>query len=234
VSGLDAAGVLRAWEVGRRQAPAERALTLLRLATGRARDELARLPIPARDRLLLDVRAATFGRHMEARVACGACGDELTFELDGPTGVDRPEAGPSHRAVHGSETVEFRLPTSDDLLAASGAADVHEARAVLGRRCVVALVGLDEVPDRLPDWIADELSLALADDAMSVALTCPACGHQWTDAVDIGAFLWAEVDADARRLMREVAVLARAFGWQEADILAMSAARRRGYLELAP
>jgi hypothetical protein len=49
---------------------------------------------------------------------------------------------------------------------------------------------------------------------------------------DIGAFLWEEIAAQARRLLREVHTLARAYGWREADILVMSAARRQAYLEM--
>jgi hypothetical protein len=36
-----------------------------------------------------------------------------------------------------------------------------------------------------------------------------------------------------RRLLREVHTLALAYGWREADILNMSARRRRFYLEMA-
>ena len=52
-------------------------------------------------------------------------------------------------------------------------------------------------------------------------------------SLDVGAHVWTEVDAAARRMMGEVAAIAAAFGWTEAAILAMSDARRRAYLELA-
>ena len=41
-----------------------------------------------------------------------------------------------------------------------------------------------------------------------------------------------EVQARARRLLREVDVLARAYGWTEADVLALSEQRRTAYLEI--
>jgi hypothetical protein len=61
---------------------------------------------------------------------------------------------------------------------------------------------------------------------------CPSCGHEWQSLFDIAAFFWAEIAAQARRLLREVHQLASAYGWREADILAMSARRRRAYLEM--
>src|SRR5262249_55645931 len=64
-------------------------------------------------------------------------------------------------------------------------------------------------------------------------LRAPACGHGWQADLDVGAFVLAEVDAHAARLLGEVHGLAHAYGWSEADILALSTARRRRYLELA-
>ena len=39
------------------------------------------------------------------------------------------------------------------------------------------------------------------------------------------------MDARAQRLLMEVHLLARAYGWREADILGMSPARRNAYLQ---
>jgi hypothetical protein len=45
--------------------------------------------------------------------------------------------------------------------------------------------------------------------------------------------VWTELRAHARRLLREVDVLARAYGWTEPDVLALDERRRAAYLELA-
>ena len=76
--------------------------------------------------------------------------------------------------------------------------------------------------------------MAAADPQADVelALSCPACGHAWPAAFDIASFLWTEVDAWARVLLHEIHALASAYGWREADILALSPRRRRAYLEL--
>jgi len=49
---------------------------------------------------------------------------------------------------------------------------------------------------------------------------------------DIASFFWAEICVQAKRLLREVHTLARAYGWREMDILSMSPARRQFYLEM--
>ena len=66
-----------------------------------------------------------------------------------------------------------------------------------------------------------------------INLTCPECRHAWSEVFDIASFFWAEVDALARRTLREVNVLARVYGWAERDILALSPSRRQIYLAMA-
>jgi hypothetical protein len=61
----------------------------------------------------------------------------------------------------------------------------------------------------------------------------PGLRHSWDVLFDIVSFFWAEIGAWAQRLLREVHALASAYGWREADILALSAWRRRQYLDLA-
>jgi hypothetical protein len=65
-----------------------------------------------------------------------------------------------------------------------------------------------------------------------LALNCPSCEHKWMAPFDIVAFLWREISAAARRLLREVHTLASAYGWTESEILALSPVRRRAYLEM--
>ena len=62
---------------------------------------------------------------------------------------------------------------------------------------------------------------------------CPACDHRWSTVFDIASYLWSEIHAWAKRLLRTVDTLARTYAWREADILALSPSRRQIYLELA-
>jgi hypothetical protein len=67
---------------------------------------------------------------------------------------------------------------------------------------------------------------------VEMRLTCPECRAEWMVPFDIASYLWAEVSDRAMRLLRDVNTLARAFGWSEADILALAPRRRQLYLEL--
>jgi hypothetical protein len=78
-----------------------------------------------------------------------------------------------------------------------------------------------------------EARVAVREAAADIAidLACPACTQHWTEGLDIGAHLWLELEAAAQRLLHEVVVLAKSFGWAERDILALPPARRRAYLQ---
>jgi hypothetical protein len=86
----------------------------------------------------------------------------------------------------------------------------------------------------LPEAVVQELSgrLARADRQADIALDlrCPECAGSWSATFDIAAFLWAEISVRAKQLLGDVHALAWAYGWSEADILAMSDARRQCYL----
>ena len=126
----------------------------------------------------------------------------------------------------------FRLPTSRDL-AHIVAMDAAESAATgLLDRCRTG------GPEN-PEWTGDLLeavqeSLASADPLAEtrLALSCPSCLREWDDALDVGRFLWAEVESRARRVLWEVHALASAYGWSESETLALSDARRAMYLEI--
>ena len=77
---LSAADILDVWERGSGQAPAEQALILLAAACpGRTNDELAALPLGARDALLLTTRQRLFGAELTCFARCPVCAEALEF-----------------------------------------------------------------------------------------------------------------------------------------------------------
>ncbi|HKI06204.1 MAG TPA: phage baseplate protein, partial [Thermoanaerobaculia bacterium] len=135
--------------------------------------------------------------------------------------------------------LSFRLPNSLDLAALAEDKDLDGARRRLLGRCLLTARNAEgqEVPlDRLPETALQAVSgrMAEADPQgdVELGLSCPACGHAWRAAFDIASFFWTEIDAWARVLLHEIHLLASAYGWREADILALSPWRRRAYLEL--
>lgn len=246
---LSAADILDVWEVGRAQPPVERALTLLERACPQsARDSLARLPLGTRDRLLLAAGAGTIGGALEATAGCPACGEMLEFSL--PTegllaGDPQPEelqpgdSPPSqeHEADLAGHRLRFRLLDSTDLLAAAACPDAESARSALVERCVLEArrdeveVAVGDLPSQVVAALAERLIDLDPQAETLIDLTCPACSEAWRTELDLADFVWAEIRARALRLLDEVDALARAYGWSEAEILALGRARRRSYME---
>lgn len=236
-----AAELLTLWERGHALPRARQALLLLAAGwpddTGAA---LAQVPIGQRDDRLLALRAHLFGPRLESVVACPACGETLELDL----AVDALRApAPDSRAEPlavdaDGYAVRFRLPTTEDLLHASetvgdGAGPIEVlARCVVEARHGEAPVAPEALPDAVVAAVAAQMEAADPQANLHLDLTCPACAHGWQSVFDIVSYLWVELDAWAGQMLREVHTLARAYGWHQADILAMSAARRHAYLTL--
>jgi hypothetical protein len=221
--------------------PVDQAMTLLaRAYPAEPAETLRRLPLGRRNAHLLALRKQLFGVMIEAFAECPQCGQELELSLDADAFPFRSEETASAELAldAGGYTIRFRLLDSSDLRAAAGCASCSDARALLVERCVLdAWHGDDAVPaGALPPDVVERLAERLEEcDPLAetlLNLVCPACGSEWQIAFDVASFLITEVEAHARRILREVHALARGYGWREADILAMSARRRRDYLEL--
>jgi hypothetical protein len=238
---LSADQMLRAWETGLTQPAVVRPLVILGEAQpGVELDALARLPLGWRDRRLLDLRACTFGSDLVARVSCPSCGESIEFTCSAdprpPAADDVPL--PACVAELDGLTLELRPPDTLDLIAAAGCASVAEARRLLAERCTTTatsgarLVSAREIPDDLLPAIAGHLEAADPDADCRVEVRCPSCQRTCDYSIDIGAFLWSEIESEALRLLRDVHTLAMGYGWRESDILAMTPVRRQAYLEL--
>lgn len=240
---LTAPQILRVWDEGRARSSAERALLLLAEAyPDESWDALASLPIGRRDDRLLALREQLFGSALTAVVGCPACSErlELSFSVaDLRGGAEPPPADAELTVEAAGYDVEFRLPDSADLAALDGAGDGVAVRQRLLMRCLLGARrnGRARAVDRLPARVLDAVVRRMGElDTQAdpqAALSCPACAHAWHAPFDIVSFLWAEIEAWVHRTLREVHVLASAYSWREADILALSPWRRQVYLELA-
>jgi len=248
---LAAAELLRVWELAGDRHPIDRALALLHAACpGWEVQQLARLPVGRRDALLLALRQHTLGPQLRGSGQCPQCATPVELSVTiadllqgtgGETAVpDRAAEEPSepHTLQTADCLVRFRLPDSYDLAAIAGCRDVCEGRNELARRCVVqALRRGSELPAAdLPEDTLKSLGERMAElDSLAdvrLELDCPECRHRWLVTLDIVSFFWNEIVAQAKRLLHEVHLLARAYPWSEADILAMSERRRKYYLDL--
>src|SRR5579862_2694961 len=138
---FSASDVVRLCEWGRDKHALDRALVLLRAATGAGRaahDALARLPIGRRDALLLELRVRTFGAKFDFQAHCPECGEGIEWSVSADElQVAPPGDGANGTITVGQHEVEYRLPDSFDLAAVAGISDVRAARRRLFARCVV-------------------------------------------------------------------------------------------------
>lgn len=229
---LSAAGALDLWQAVEGVDAVGRSLTLA-ATSGQGPDELARLPLGRRDSLLLELRAAFADPALEATAPCPSCGEQAEFAVDTGELLARGETAASPAPVEaGGHVVVWRSPDSLDVAAAAAAGDPAAAERVLVERCVTSPAG-PELPAKARAAVAQAMAEADPLAEVLVEVSCPACGNGFVADVDIAGFVWAELRAHARRLLREVDVLARAYGWTQAEVLALGDARRAAFLELA-
>lgn len=229
---------LEAREQGARLHPLDRALALLRLAAPDADGNPAQLPLGERDRRLLAHRRATFGDRIACLADCPACGSTLEFELSAEALLRGAGETPPEEILQADGwRIRLRPLHSADLAAAACEGTSERAAAALVARAIVETIAPDgesgsPLPSQLLPLVENRIAEREAVAELTLDLACIDCGAGWTAGFDIGAHFWSEVEADARRLLAEVATLAARFGWSEAELLAMSPARRHAYLEL--
>ena len=239
---LSAQKILRIWETGLQRHSIDRALIILAEALPEISwNGLHLLSIGQRDRYLLAVREATFGGELAAIIRCPACQGQLEFQCtttDISVSSDEQPGDQVYQMSFDEYMLAFRVPNSFDLLAITHSDSTVVARQLLIERCVLQAShqNVAITPATLPEAVTVALAGQMAQydpqAEVIVDLNCPECGHCWSELFDIGAFIWIEIDVCARRLLRAVHMLARAYGWHEADILALSAARRTFYIEM--
>lgn len=238
---LTASEILGIWEQGLAQSPVDCAIAILAAAYPESSPNmLAKLAIGERDSILLSLQEQTFGPAMVCLATCPSCGERLEVTLNVEDIQARPYGHSDKLEVSAKGlSIQFRLPNSLDLMAIVGYDDVPAARQVLLERCLVGISDMGEeefiasnLPSDIKETIAEKMAEADPQANVQLALLCPACRHEWQAVFDIVSFLWNEIDAWSRRILHDVHVLASAYGWSEADILAMNPRRRQTYLDM--
>jgi hypothetical protein len=202
-------------------------------------ESLADLTVGQRDGLLLRLRASTFGPQLVAVTPCAACGARIELTFQTADLLRQPAAAAMEEVCLDFDGYELRLrpPSTRDVMAVL-AEDPKAARLRLLERCVPSAhyrgsqVTAGQLPERVVEAVEQALAEADPHSEIHLAVGCPACGSKRTAAFDVVSFFWAEIEAWAGRILREVHTLALAYGWAENEILALSPLRRRCYLDL--
>ena len=243
---LSATQILALWDAGQSRHPIDRALLALALAMPEeVPDELADRPVGWREVNLLALRNATFGSMLDGYAPCPCCGSLMEFSLDGAALLSELPAPPNEARIE-FDGRQWRLPSSRDQAMIVGASDAETAVGRLLECCQIdetaALDGNAAVDTKndpkimtSPTLIGElESRMEALDPAANIRLgmQCRDCGHLWEAVLDVGTCFWDELGTRARQLLESVHRLASAYGWREADILALSPARRAAYLNM--
>lgn len=228
---------LALWESGSRLHSLDQGLLAIHALFPEAAEQSpADWPLGRRNRALARVRTLYFGPQLRGWTVCAQCGEKLEFELDLSSVVQHPRNDPA-------QTIEwkgcaFRLPTSRDLAAIAGEPNTKAAVLRLLEQCNLREKESSANSEDCA-WSEEEIEklsveMSLADPLAEIALSieCPVCTWSGEEPLDLAAFLWAELEARARRLLGEVHALASCYGWHEAEILGLSDARRAMYLQM--
>ena len=234
--------ILAIWELGNKQAPSQRALTLASYTEPAASQEiLAQLPLGLRNQKLLQLREQLFGQEMACVLPCPQCSQLLEFNLNTQQlihTVNTDFAMPLQASIDGFE-LSYRLLTTEDLQMVLVGIDYHDydvLEQALLPRCLLTIshegktCGYQDLPATTKQAFIKQLEQSDPLAEVKLDLVCPNCQNAWQGLFDIVSFLWDELAQQAQRLLAEVHQLALAYGWSEQAILALSMTRRQYYL----
>jgi hypothetical protein len=161
--------------------------------------------------------AGRFGSgRLEGVATCSACttDNEFTIPVDELLAIPPPSA--TSTMVAG---MTLRLPRMVDLLA--------DDPTPLLARCTDGALSVEAAQ-------AAGTALDALDPAASVVLeiTCAHCSLGFLADVDIAGFVEVVVDRVATVLLRDIDVIASAYGWSEYAIAALPSQRRRAYVAM--
>lgn len=235
----DTEALLTLWECALGQPAGVRDDALLRASFEGA--EPART-LGERNARLMELHARLFGREIELLSHCPACHTVAQFSgnCDALAARMLPnlDSAPPHCLEAQGHAIEFRLPDSADIALASAAEGDEDFTQLLLDRCILACTreGTDVPVRQLPEPVLNALSqhMETLDPGASVsfALDCPQCATHWQAPLDVGEMVWQKVRAAAERVLLDIDMLARAYGWTEREVLRLNPLRRAAYLQM--
>jgi hypothetical protein len=230
--------MLAVWERGLGRLPLERALALLEAACPEDdHNTLAAMSLGQRDTRLLRLREWAFGQQITAFCICRNCGQQLDLSFH-VSHLYHEESGPAQIPLSiGGYELLLRPLNSLDLMACRNTDEPEISRAMFARCLISASSGktgipADQVPDNIADNAMEQVTGANPQADLEIVVSCDACHSTARENFDIISFFWSEIDSWARRILREVHLLASAYGWKESDVLSLGPLRRQFYLEM--
>ena len=195
-------------------------------------DQVRRVSAAGREWLLQQAGVQFFRGTSWFEAPCAACGARFDFELP-LAAVPRGPAGPGFPEVEVHTSLglrRFEAPNGHHEEAMAARRD-DDPRRVFATLCSLAdepAADMDRFVEEDLERIDAALEAISPDIADGVDVTCPDCGEPARVRIDPLTFAFPRSDT----ILRDVHVIAGAYRWSEADILALPSARRRAYVAL--
>lgn len=187
------------------------------------------------DAVMLLIRSFEFGDLLRAEAVCpeSACATRIDISFSLAEYLRHPMPKTPRGVVRVVDSTwfelrdcgQFRIPTVADQLAVQRNPQPHKA---LIARCIRP-VDLSAAQVRRIERAMDTIAPLLAAQLDGVCPACAARVHLWFDPRQ---YVLVELRNRALYLYEDVCVLAGAYHWSEAEIVAMPAARRMKYAEI--
>ncbi len=173
---------------------------------------------------LLELRRALSGPRISAELTCPDCGEGVALIF----GVDDL---PKDAKTVAEEVAGVRLRNLH-------LSDLEAIEAAQGNRLQQVLM---RATGRDADWAEAQLTEAAAETVaalerciagldLQLGTQCTECNAEISAPFDVQAFVMAERNATACRLLDEVHMIAQSYHWSEAEILSLPHDRRLAYL----
>jgi hypothetical protein len=189
-----------------------------------------------RDGLLAHVYARNFGRKVQSTVRCAHCGElfDLEFDIEQLARVLDPPAPASVEALADRTFrlpmgVRFRLPTGEDEVWLSEACGAEPERALLQRCLIEPREGASEREMAAVEEAMEEIAPVLDLD---LDAQCPECRTKQPLHFNVQFYLLRAIQQGWKQTVREVHLLATAYGWSLQEILGLPRSQRRQFVEL--
>ena len=193
------------------------------------------LPVADRGRVMIAVYFNTYGTRIENTVTCPSCSNrfDLSFTMDEwvndlvQVKPDSPERGEGDYPFRAPGGVKFRLPTGEDEIAVTGMAP-GAAEAELLRRCLPdGTLKFD--PGILQRTMHEIAPLADAE----FEARCPECAGMQPLHFDLQQYLLSSLLGERNKLVNEIHLLSKIYGWGLNEILELPRSMRRSFVASA-
>ena len=189
-----------------------------------------------RDRLVAALYRDIYGDRIDATLMCHGCESifDIDFQLDSLQKFlyrEQPAASPDGK-YQTPQGYVFRLPTSGDEIETSGTPQT-EAYAYLLEKILIdptyqsLLAGPETHRREVVDAVESRLNRIAPILDLEMNARCPECAVDQTVHFDLQHFFLERLFQDRRWLMREIHMIANAYGWSLENILSLSRRERK-------